>query len=210
MFIFAHIGITLGGAMLAAAAISGYLQRPRKSTAGLSQTAPGSTRLPVRKSVLDIIGFNSLSGFMDIRFLILGSMLPDIIDKPLAAFALGNGRSITHTLLVTLIVLLAGFFIYLNYKKTRVLAVSIGMAFHLILDFMWLTPQTLLWPIFGWAFPTPEVRLGFSQISLWWSALFHNASIDITESIGLVILLVVAWLLVSRRKLRYLLIHGKM
>ena len=62
-------------------------------------------------------------------------MFPDIIDKPLALWGFGGGRSITHTLLVFLLVAVTGAYLYLNHRKTWLLAIAIGMFTHLILDF---------------------------------------------------------------------------
>src|SRR5665811_1301066 len=57
-------------------------------------------KLPeANKSFSETIGLNSLSRFLDIRVLMIGSLFPDIIDKPLGFIGFGDGRSITHTLL---------------------------------------------------------------------------------------------------------------
>lgn len=86
----------------------------------------------------------------------LGSMLPDIIDKPLGHIflreSLNYGRIISHTLvfsaLLWLIALAA-----LRRGVRWPLAISFGSLVHLILDEMWQIPQTLLWPLYGWSFP---------------------------------------------------------
>jgi hypothetical protein len=107
------------------------------------------------------------------------------------------------------VVLLTGLYVYLNHKKTGVLAIAIGMVSHLILDSMWQTPQTLFWPLYGWAFPASEQGFFFTQISLWWSAFIANPTIKIYESIGLFILLASSWILMGHGKLKSLLIKGK-
>ena len=98
------------------------------------------------------LGLTLLSGrFMrwaDMAFLALGSMLPDIIDKPLGILAFGTpaaGRTICHTLLFLLV--LGALAVYM--KDFRVASVFAGVLAHLILDFMWQSPVILLWPLLG-------------------------------------------------------------
>ena len=62
MLLFGHAGITLGAATL----IAGVTAKKRNS----GKENPS--------------WFTSLSRFVDIRFLLIGSLLPDIIDKPVA------------------------------------------------------------------------------------------------------------------------------
>jgi hypothetical protein len=84
----------------------------------------------------------------DLAFLALGSMLPDIIDKPLGLLAFGMleaGRTICHTLMFLLV--LAALAVYL--KDVRLASVSVGVLAHLTLDFMWKSPEILFWPLLG-------------------------------------------------------------
>ncbi|MBI2076104.1 MAG: metal-dependent hydrolase [Candidatus Aenigmarchaeota archaeon] len=84
---------------------------------------------------------------IDYRFLILGSLLSDIIDKPLGNIVLynllNNGRIIGHTLLFAVILAAIGL-----YRK-RIVYLAGGVFSHLALDRMWGDPQTLLWPLLG-------------------------------------------------------------
>jgi hypothetical protein len=98
------------------------------------------------------LGLTLLSGrFMrwaDMAFLALGSMLPDIIDKPLGLLAFGTpaaGRTICHTLLFLFV--LGALAVYL--RDVRVASVFAGVLAHLTLDFMWQSPVVLLWPLLG-------------------------------------------------------------
>jgi inner membrane protein len=206
MFLFGHIGITLGAAL----AITGIVNSGREAASHRkikTQTGPGtgdwhcaSGSRPGLTSLIE-----SLGKFMDIRLLVLGSVLPDIIDKPVGMFLFGNGRVFTHSLLVTLLVLLTGFFLYLNYKRTAVLAVAYGMAGHLILDQIWLTPATFLWPMYGWAFPAGAVS---NYFKIWLSDLVSVPEVYISELAGLLILGIMAAVLVSKKKLWTLLKTG--
>ncbi len=98
-----------------------------------------------------------LRKFIDFRYLALGSMLPDIIDKPLGklifAQTLANGRIIGHTLVFSIYLALLGFYIYRKKRNPGLLACAAGSFFHLLEDGMWSNPSTLFWPFFGWNFP---------------------------------------------------------
>jgi membrane-bound metal-dependent hydrolase YbcI (DUF457 family) len=152
LFIFAHVGITLGLATLISGGIRKY-HVLRNGSHGLSDTVLSSKNLEEKETFWDTIGLKSLSEFLDIRILVVGSLFPDIIDKPLEFIGFSDGRSVTHTLIVTLFVLVTGLFLFINYKKTWLLAIAIGMSTHLFLDSMWLAPHTLFWPTYGWSFP---------------------------------------------------------
>jgi hypothetical protein len=78
----------------------------------------------------------------------LGSMLPDIIDKPLGLIVFGTpamGRTFAHTLLFLILLGTAAY-----YRHSILLAsLAGGVLVHLALDYMWASPQTLLWPLLG-------------------------------------------------------------
>ncbi|WP_418888745.1 metal-dependent hydrolase [Methanothrix soehngenii] len=69
-------------------------------------------------------------------FLALGSILPDIIDKPLGLLLFGTpnmGRTFAHTLLFLLILGA----ISLRLRDIRLASLTWGVFIHLILDSMW-------------------------------------------------------------------------
>jgi inner membrane protein len=205
MFIFAHIGITIAGSSLVSGSIN--LIRSLLNTQAYDTSEKSSHHKKTPFS--ELIGLTSLARFIDLRLLMIGSLIPDIIDKPLALGGFGNGRSITHTLLIALVVLCIGFSLILNYKKTWLLAIAIGMLTHLILDSMWASPQTLFWPLYGWSFASPVIRLSFHQVTLWWNALITNPGIYISEGIGLAILLAAVSIIASQKGLKSFLKKGK-
>jgi hypothetical protein len=98
---------------------------------------------------------------LDYRWVLVASLLPDLIDKPLSvAFGIG-GRNIAHTLVFAL-TLTALFLLVWNRSGTggrrvvwgaTLLALAIGTWSHLVLDRMWALPEILLWPFLGLAFP---------------------------------------------------------
>jgi inner membrane protein len=207
MFIFAHVGITLGAATL----VSGIVAACRRPNGKRAPGRPDSLRNTTeeKKDFSEIIGLNSLAKFLDIRLLILGSLFPDIIDKPLSFFGFGDGRSLTHTLLFTIIVLLVSLIMYNLHKKTWLLAIFFGLLAHLILDSMWTSPLTFLWPLYGWTFPAPEHGTGLSQIRIWWNILITNPGVDVAEAFGLVIILAFTGILLFKRKFESFALKGK-
>ena len=84
---------------------------------------------------------------VDYRYVIFGSLLSDIIDKPLGNIllynVLNNGRIIGHSLAFVLLLTIIGI-----YRK-NILNVAFGVWVHLLLDNMWLNPVTLFWPLLG-------------------------------------------------------------
>jgi hypothetical protein len=118
---------------------------------------------------------------IDIRLLVIGSMLPDIIDKPLAFIGAAAGRGYAHTVAFFLITMAAGVY----YAKNEL---SYGVASHLLLDGMWLNPAVLFWPVAGKTVLTTQYDVAF-----YWNQLLENRYIQVTEVIGALILLGVIW-----------------
>jgi membrane-bound metal-dependent hydrolase YbcI (DUF457 family) len=209
MFLFAHVGITLGAAIVASKVSSSWPKKPKTNLPD-SVTIPAiNVAKDTHGSISKRIGLVTLSDFLDIRILMIGSLLPDIIDKPLCLLGFGDGRSITHTLLVAIIILLIGSYIYKQFKKTWLLAINIGMFTHLVLDSMWNKPQTLLWPFYQWALPAPSSRITPEQIYVSWNAALHSPGVDIWELIGIVILIGFFGILFYEHKLNKFLLKGK-
>lgn len=90
-------------------------------------------------------------------FIIIGALLPDIIDKPIGegifASVFNNGRIYAHTLLFCLLLSVIVINYYKKKRNSTVLLIPIATFMHLLEDQMYMTPQTLFWPIYGWQFP---------------------------------------------------------
>lgn len=82
---------------------------------------------------------------------IVSSLLPDLVDKPLTLMfpALSSGRTISHSLLIVLIVAIIAFVILRNRYFLWGIAVASCIFLHQILDAMWLLPVTWAFPLFG-------------------------------------------------------------
>ncbi|HIH75593.1 MAG TPA: metal-dependent hydrolase [Methanosarcina sp.] len=121
MFIFGHIGITLGIFYL------------------LSRLLP-------EKNIQ-----------IEFKWIAVGALLPDLIDKPLGriilAETIGSGRIFAHTLIFAILLGLIGY--YMFYRKGWIAPLIIaGASFcHVLEDEMWNSPRAFFWPFLGWEFP---------------------------------------------------------
>jgi hypothetical protein len=113
------------------------------------------------------------------RAFFLGTLLPDLIDKPLYYVPLwvtgkrGGFLSGTHLFAHTglfLLLLIVAARIGPSVRARAILrAVAIGVVTHFVLDAVGLSlgPRTLLWPLFGWQFPlSPFKNLGHQLMTI--------------------------------------------
>jgi len=81
---------------------------------------------------------------------ILGSILPDLIDKPLGYIifpSIGDGRLIAHSLIGLAMILLITEALFRDRLITA--ALGIGILSHQILDEMWKIPVNWFYPLLG-------------------------------------------------------------
>lgn len=117
-----------------------------------------------------------------------GAILPDLIDKPLGHFiladSLNSGRIYAHTLLMLSIFVIIGLYYWKKKSSLSILAVSAGISSHIVLDEVWKSPTTLLWPFNG-PFETSNLSLillhsqskKFLSVSEW--VICNNVNISI-------------------------------
>lgn len=129
----------------------------------------------------------------------VGSMLPDLVDKPLALFVLDNfgTRTYGHTLAFSLALCLLGFAVLLRTRQTYGLALAGASLIHLVLDAMWTLPQVLYWPLLGWTFPRVPDDMSFLEMLQGAIEDPARAAGDILGLATLVVMLV--WMVVDRR-----------
>lgn len=125
---------------------------------------------------------------VDYRVVLLGAILPDLIDKPLGRIlfegAFQSSRIFGHTLLFSFGLLLLVMLAMRGATARRWFILPIASLIHLGLDAMWNHPITLFWPVFG-DFP-PEPVEGY-----WWDVLtrmFKYPLEGLKEIVGLVAL----------------------
>ncbi len=110
--------------------------------------------------------------------LIIGSMLPDLIDKPLLILEIGSGRSFSHTLLFTFICFLI---VFLASKENKPISfcLLLGLITHLLLD---LPTVPLFYPFVLYDYDQLE-----QPVKVWFEVLFTNPLVYFTEIIGAII-----------------------
>jgi membrane-bound metal-dependent hydrolase YbcI (DUF457 family) len=99
----------------------------------------------------------SIRRHLDYRFIALGALLPDLIDKPIGrilfAESVASGRLVAHTLVFVIFMFFVGYALYRQRGDSRVVQMAGACGMHLVEDRMWTSPVTLLWPMLGWGFP---------------------------------------------------------
>ena len=149
---------------------------------------------------------------VDVRFLALGALLPDLVDLPLGTLVLAerysSGELWSHTLLApSLVVVFALVFFRHGVWRRRLIAVAVGMFFHLLADGMWTSTATFLWPFAG-DFP--------SGPKPYWGGLVERAVTDpwrwLAEAVGWAYLVTLARQtgLADRARRRLLVTEGRL
>lgn len=125
---------------------------------------------------------------MDLRMLVLGALLPDLVDTPIGLLFYGRLQSVrlaTHGLLFAAVVMVA---VVMSTRRGRPrktwMPLAIGLLLHAVLDAMWLDPETLWWPLLGWGF-SPA---GPETIGSYVGAVLGDWKMWLGEGVGLVYL----------------------
>ncbi len=204
MLALAHSGIALG----VAAVLSSIQRSGSGSIVGVSplpcqRWLPSPLSSAIRRASSRLL---SLADRIDIRLLLVGALLPDIIDKPLGLLLFDNGRIFSHTLLFWLLLTAVALYYYLGSRRSWLLVLSFGTFCHLVLDQMWLTPKALFWPAFGFGFPREDAAGWLSSIL---EGLVTRPEVYIPELVGGVILIWFAGILLRERKALHFIKSGK-
>jgi len=89
----------------------------------------------------------------DLFFCSLGSVLPDIVDKPLGHIILNsvldNGKIYFHSLIIFLLFFITGILVWRYYRSQSFLYVAMGVIIHQIVDLMWTRPVNWYYPFLG-------------------------------------------------------------
>ena len=123
---------------------------------------------------------------VDVRFLLLGAILADLIDMPIGTILLADrfstGELWMHSLLLPSIFMS---FILLLTRRGRTrrawMALGVGWLFHLLLDGMWVNQHVLFWPFLGWEIPAGEAPYW----PLAWERAFSDPWRWLKEMVGL-------------------------
>jgi inner membrane protein len=194
MFLLAHTGITLGAAYAVDKAVN---CRPAGGPA-----AHGLAACRVGRGPLSI----------DYRFIMLGALLPDIIDKPLGLIllpGLGNGRIFLHTLLFLLFALLAAFIIYRQQRGLWGFYLAFGVVMHFLMDAIWNDHVSFYWPFLGpfLAYPGTTFILALQR---WLQTLTNVPGVYLPEIAGFIILLWFALKLIVKKRVTAFVLKGSL
>ena len=201
MLIFGHTGLTLGAAVLFTGALSGNCHRAiEQSSAGeicRDESALATVQNCARGGAVSWL--SSLGRHIDIRLLLIASILPDLVDKPLGVYifreTFSSGRIFCHTLLLLVLITIAGIWLYRSRGQLWLMVISFGFLTHLIFDRMW-GCRNALWPAFGLAFEREDLTD--------WEAgrltdLVNRPDVYVPEIIGGIVLLWFFWVLLRNR-----------
>ena len=183
MYVFGHTGIAAGLA---------YLGQYFSKSRSLWNARPDSPVIYAEESGRQRPrpwyrgGATGGAGLVDFRIIVVGVMLPDIIDKPLGPWTFNTGRMIGHTLFLNLLLLTIGVIILSGWGRVGFLTFALASTLHLIQDAMWSDPEVLLWPLYGWRFPETGVAAVADRLH----ELTHNPGIYVPELVGGVMLAV--------------------
>ena len=125
-----------------------------------------------------------------LSYVLLGSMLPDIIDKPLGELIFGTpamGRTICHTLAFLMLLSAAAYY----RQDSRLGSVAGGVAAHLMLDTIWSSPRIFFWPLLG-PFPQAPDLTTLDYLQQLLQGL-SDPMVGLPEMLGLSYLIYFAW-----------------
>jgi len=206
MFLFAHMGLTLGAALAGCAVVKSIRHKSLSPDSSAAVNWPGPISSTARSDGTLTGLVRALSQFLDLRLLIIGSMLPDIIDKPLGLFLYGSGRAFMHSLAAALLLVIIAVWSYRRNRQTGWLALAFGLVCHLLFDFMWLKPAIFLWPLYGWGLEDGARELHFDT---WRYNLTNYPVYIVLEAIGLALCGWVLWQLNRLRILKKVIFRGR-
>lgn len=83
----------------------------------------------------------------------IGSVLPDLVDKPLGLVifsqSIGDGRIFAHTLLAAVILEVIAFLVVIVWRTPVIAGIAAGVISHEVLDLMWREPKSWFYPAYG-------------------------------------------------------------
>ena len=132
---------------------------------------------------------------IDYRFILIGAVLPDLIDGVLGLFLFdgSSGRWIAHSLLLDVAVTVAIILFLRGDTRQRWFGIGVGWLLHLVCDGMWDAPKTFFWPVAGTDFSSTP-REPYS-----WDLFAHPLAHWTTWGAELIGLGILAWFWVAFR-----------
>lgn len=165
------------------------------------------------------------SNFIDYRIVVLGSILPDIIDKPLVQIIYGlrnhDGHLIAHSFIFSALLIALGIIIFFTKKNKNVLLLGICSLIHQLFDKAISMPNIFLLPNVNSSNFILLKRLEFvHNITLPiytrfpylrdTMTYFEKPYVFISEVIGFIIIVYFIWKLLKSKKCMEFLKHGRL
>ena len=208
MLLFGHIGYTLAAGLL----LNNSLHINRIISKETDEKSVNPKAIDLKGPSAKFWKLIQQTKGLDLRWVIIGSLLPDIIDKPIGHIifkdTFGTGQIYCHTLLFAIFLFLAGYVASSIYKKNFILLIAFGNLMHLILDFMWRKPSILLWPIYGFTFEK-STPIPFGEYL--WNILrrtFQTPWAIIPEVVAAIITIWFIWVLIREKKFGSFIVKG--
>lgn len=127
-------------------------------------------------------------------YALIGSVLPDLIDKPLAIFiSPGMGRLLAHSLLFVVFLLICSIGMRIWFHTWKLLPLAVMTLVHQLMDQMYTLPQNWFYPFLG----EPVVRLDTFDIQAHFFQEIQNPYF-----IPCIIMVVGFWYFVTTRRSR--------
>ena len=151
-----------------------------------------------------------LASGIDYRLILAGTLLPDLIDKPLV-FLVGPGfvnsslRSVGHSVVGGLLLLTIAWVVTRRWQRAAAGSFGVALVAHLLMDQMWRTPEVLFWPLLGFVLPEQDV-----PFSHWYRVHFSQLPTTTPDFVGIGILAVFAGHMIWNRSLTRFLSTGRL
>jgi membrane-bound metal-dependent hydrolase YbcI (DUF457 family) len=162
---------------------------------------------------------------IDYRYALIGSLLPDIIDKPLMLLLsnspIHSARYFAHSLIFSILILLISIFLILYFKSIKFLILTLCSYIHLLLDKIWLQPEVFLRTnyfinlkhqskITLSQYVINKVGNTYKSVSeIDWVSKYTNPNIYVYELIGLIFISYYLIKLIYQRNLKNFIYTGK-
>ena len=123
---------------------------------------------------------------MDLRWLAVGALLPDMIDKPIRSIFWNDGFHSHRLFAHALVAPVAGLLLVMTVtrrgtaSRKAAIALVLGWFIHLLLDGVWVSPEVFLWPFFGLDFP----RVIGSEFGALLRDMVSNPLVWVGEAVG--------------------------
>ena len=148
---------------------------------------------------------------MDYRILVVASLLPDLVDKPLAKMLATSydyeSRAAGHSLAFLGFVVLIMGFLWLSNWRAGFWPFVLGTLIHDALDVMWLHPRIFFWPAEGLHFSKPidEAWQGMMDF-----AGYQIRALDFLDNLAVLCLLAVFMRVAMSGRILEFLRHGRL